>query len=335
MIKIKNLTKTYTNNSTVTTAVDDISLDINENEIFGIIGLSGAGKSTLIRLINRLEEATSGTILINNTDINSINKKQLNVFRKKIGMIFQHFNLLKSRTVIKNIAFPLEIAGFDKDTINKRAKELLHLVGLSDKALSYPSELSGGQKQRVAIARALANNPDILLCDEATSALDPKTTKSILKLLKNIQNKLNITIILITHEMEVIRDICDRVAIMENGKIIELDTVNKVFSNPQSDTAKAFISHMTKDDISLATLSDSSKVYKLIFNGDISHQPIISDLIKSFDISINILSGHINELLSTSLGTLVVEFKGDDNEIDKAINYLNEKSIRLEVIRNE
>ncbi|WP_066498368.1 methionine ABC transporter ATP-binding protein [Abyssisolibacter fermentans] len=336
MISIENLTKEFSNSSNSTVAVDNINLEINENEIFGIIGLSGAGKSTLIRMLNRLEEPTQGSVIIKDRDITKLNKKELNKIRKKIGMIFQHFNLLKSRTVSKNIAFPLEIAGHNKAEINNRVTELLKLVELGDKANSYPSELSGGQKQRVAIARALANKPDILLCDEATSALDPKTTKSILKLLKNIQNKLGLTVVLITHQMEVIKDVCDRVAIIEAGKIIELDTVKQVFSNPKTETAKAFLSHIKKteiDDIDIPKIP-GSKVIKLNFVGKTSKQPIICKMIRSFDISLNILSGNIHELLSTSLGTLLIQISGNDDEVEKALAWLKSKDIRLDVIWN-
>lgn len=244
MIKINNLNKIYNSNSKSVIALKDINLEIKKGEKFGIIGLSGAGKSTLIRTINRLEEATSGNISINNNNINTLNKNDLRNLRRKVGMIFQHFNLLDSRTVFGNIAFPLEITKVSKEKINERVNELLDLVDLKDKSNSYPFELSGGQKQRVAIARALANEPQILLCDEATSALDPQTTKAILNLLNDIQNKLDLTIVLITHQMEVIRYFCDRVAIIEDGVIIELNTVKELFLNPKTNTAKDFISHL-------------------------------------------------------------------------------------------
>ena len=228
MIKIQNLNKVYETKNITVNALKDINLNIASGEIFGIIGLSGAGKSTLIRTINRLEDPTSGCIYIDDVDITALNRSNLRDLRKEVGMIFQHFNLLNSKNVFKNIAFPLEIAGMKSEDIKKRVAELLSLVDLSDKSESFPSQLSGGQKQRVAIARALANNPKILLCDEATSALDPKTTKSILGLLKDIQKKFGLTIVLITHQMEVIREICDRVAIIEGGSIIEIGDVVSV-----------------------------------------------------------------------------------------------------------
>jgi len=241
MINIQNLSKTFYSDSGDVTALNNINLQINKGEIYGIIGLSGAGKSTLIRTMNRLEEPSSGSITIQETELTTLSSKQLRERRQKIGMIFQHFNLLSSRTVAGNIAFPLEVSRQPKETHVGRVNELLEHVGLDDKAHAYPSQLSGGQKQRVAIARALANNPDILLCDEATSALDPRTTKSILQLIKKINEETGITVVLITHEMNVIREICDRVAIIENGEIIEENIVDEVFRNPQSDTGKEFI----------------------------------------------------------------------------------------------
>jgi len=231
LIEIVNLNKVYENNKTKVNALENINLKINKGEIFGIIGLSGAGKSTLIRTINRLEEPTSGSILIEGENIINYSNIELRKCRQQIGMIFQHFNLLKSANVFDNIAYPLKICGYKKDYIKQRVYELLNLVDLSDKANSYPSQLSGGQKQRVAIARALANNPKILLCDEATSALDPKTTKSILYLLKNLQEKLNLTVILITHQMEVVNQICDRVAVIEQGSIVDIGLVDEIMSN--------------------------------------------------------------------------------------------------------
>ncbi len=241
MINIQNLSKTFHSDNGDVNALNNINLQINKGEIYGIIGLSGAGKSTLIRTMNRLEEPSSGSITIQETELTTLSSKQLRERRQKIGMIFQHFNLLSSRTVAGNIAFPLEVSKQAKVTHLDRVNELLENVGLDDKAHAYPSQLSGGQKQRVAIARALANNPDILLCDEATSALDPRTTKSILQLIKKINEETGITVVLITHEMNVIREICDRVAIIENGEIIEENVVDEVFRNPQSDTGKEFI----------------------------------------------------------------------------------------------
>ena len=271
MIKIDHLNKVYETKGGQIIALKNINLTIPKGEIFGIIGLSGAGKSTLIRTINRLEDPSSGTILIDDVDVTKLESSGLRSLRKEVGMIFQHFNLMSSKTVYKNIAFPLEISGMKKGDIEKRVLELLELVGLSDKAHSHPSELSGGQKQRVAIARALANNPKVLLCDEATSALDPKTTKSILGLLKDIQQKFELTIVLITHQMEVIREVCERVAIIEAGEIIELGDVEDVFRNPKTDIGKAFISDLkpssSDGDLVFEKMPNSS-VIKLRYLGD-------------------------------------------------------------------
>jgi D-methionine transport system ATP-binding protein len=242
MIEVKNLSKTFITSNSKIQALDNINLKIEKGDIFGIIGFSGAGKSTLIRCLNRLEEPDSGSILIEGKDITRMDKKELKSARRKIGMIFQQFNLLDSRTVFENVAFPLEIAGYKKQNIKVRVEEILQMVGLSDKAGSYPSQLSGGQKQRVGIARALANEPDVLLSDEATSALDPMTTFSILELLKEINQKLNITIVLITHELDVLNHICKNMAVIENGRIVESGPVEKFFTNPESDTSKSFVS---------------------------------------------------------------------------------------------
>lgn len=336
MIEIKNLSKIYKDKSSCVKALENINLQIKRGEIFGIIGLSGAGKSTLIRTINRLEEPTEGKIIIDGKDITALDKKSLRNFRKEIGMIFQHFNLLNSRTVFQNIAFPLEINNYDKKTIEKRVNDLLELVDLSDKKDSYPSQLSGGQKQRVAIARALANNPKVLLCDEATSALDPKTTKSILSLVKKIREEFNLTVVLITHQMEVIKEICNRVAIIEAGKIIELNTVEEIFARPQTNTAKSFISHISKsneEEIIYPKIPDST-VVRLSYLGDSAKKPIISNLIKKFNIDINILSGNINELQSTSVGNLLIQISGDSIEVEKAFDWLKNQNIDLEVIWN-
>ncbi|KGG81316.1 methionine ABC transporter ATP-binding protein [Caloranaerobacter azorensis H53214] len=335
MIVIQNLNKIYENKNGKVHALKNINLEIKKGEIFGIIGLSGAGKSTLIRCINLLEKTTSGNIFINKKDITLLNKHELREIRKSIGMIFQHFNLLNSRTVFENVAFPLEISGYSKKQIKERVENLLSLVELSDKKNAYPSQLSGGQKQRVAIARALANQPDILLCDEATSALDPKTTKSILKLLKEIQSNFGLTIVIITHQMEVIRDICDRVAIIENGEIIELDTVETVFTNPKTKIAKAFISHIqhNKEEICFRNASDS-KVIRLKLLGEIGKKPVISQLIRHFSIDINILSGNINELQTTNTGTLLIQLYGKNEEIENAIKWLKKEKIEVEVVWN-
>lgn len=336
MIEIKSLSKIFNSKSSVVRALKDINLQINMGEIFGVIGLSGAGKSTLIRTINRLEEPTEGSIIIEGKNITKLDKKELRISRKEIGMIFQHFNLLNSRTVFQNIAFPLEINGYDKETIEKRVNELLEVVELVDKKNAYPSQLSGGQKQRVAIARALANNPKILLCDEATSALDPKTTKAILSLLKKIREEFNLTVVLITHQMEVIKEICDRVAIIEDGKIIELNTVEEIFARPKTNTAKAFISHIHRSDEEeiIYPKTPGSTVIRLSYLGDSAKMPIISNLIREFNIDINILSGDIDELQSTSVGNLLIQVLGDNKEVENAFSWLKKQNIDLEVIWN-
>lgn len=337
MIKIESLSKSfYINDSEKVNAVKNISLNIKKGEIFGIIGLSGAGKSTLVRTINRLEEPTSGRIFIDNENITSISKKDLREKRKSIGMIFQHFNLLSSRTVSENIAYPLEISKQDKSFIDKRIDELLDLVGLSDKKDSYPAQLSGGQKQRVAIARAIANSPKILLCDEATSALDPQTTSSILNLLKNIREKLGITIVMITHQMEVIREICDRVAIMENGELIESGSVEEVFSNPKTEIAKNFVFGIKPDLKSIVKIPKipNSVVIKISYLGENAQKPIVSRLIKEHDIDVNIVSGDIDQLMNTSVGHLIIQILGNKTNIENAILDLKKQNISSEVIWN-
>lgn len=334
MIKVEGLSKTYKNNNKEIYALKNINIEIKKGEIFGIIGLSGAGKSTLIRCLNRLEEPTNGKIFIDGKEITNLNNTDLRETRKDIGMIFQHFNLLSSKNVYQNIAFPLELEGLKKDEIDKKINTLLEYVDLEDKKFAYPSQLSGGQKQRVAIARSLANNPKILLSDEGTSALDPKTTKSILELLNKIRKEFGLTIVLITHQMEVIKDICDRVAIIEDGEIIELNTVEEIFANPKTKTATEFISTLkinTQEGINYQRKS-GSKILRLSFVGENAKKPIVSKMVKQFDIDVNILSGNINELISTSIGNLVLEISGEDNEIEKAIDWLRKENIRLEVI---
>ncbi len=335
MIQVENLTKVYKNNNNEKIyALNNINLHIKRGEIFGIIGLSGAGKSTLIRCLNRLEEPSSGKIYMEDIEITKLNNSDLRSKRKEIGMIFQHFNLLSSKNVYENIAFPLKLEKLNSEEINKRVTTLLKYVDLEDKKHSYPSELSGGQKQRVAIARALANKPKILLSDEGTSALDPKTTKSILELLCKTRDEFGLTIVLITHQMEVIKDVCDRVAIIEDGKIIELNTVEELFANPKTKTAQEFISNLkinTQEEIKY-TRKPNSKILRLGFLGDNSKKPIISNMIRKFNLDVNILSGNINELMTTSVGNLIIEVSGNEEEIERAINWLNKENIRLEVI---
>ncbi|NLW23313.1 MAG: methionine ABC transporter ATP-binding protein [Tissierellia bacterium] len=335
MIRIENLSKSFTNGNSKLWALKDINLQINKGEIFGIIGLSGAGKSTLIRCINRLEEPTEGRIYIDGKDITSLDKKELRKVRKEIGMIFQHFNLLSQKNVFKNIAFPLELEGLPQREIHSRVNTLLEYVELADKKDAYPAQLSGGQKQRVAIARALANNPKILLSDEATSALDPKTTKSILELLNRIRKEFGLTIVLITHQMEVVKDICDRVAIIEDGSIIEMNTVEELFKNPKTQTARTFINSIKTDVEEEIIKPDGFKgtLIRLAYLGDSAKKPIVSQMIKKFGIEVNILSGNINELMSTSVGHLILELTGNEDELNKAINYLKSQNVSVEVIK--
>ena len=331
MISIEKVNKIYPNGFH---AVKDVDLEIKTGDIFGIIGLSGAGKSSLIRLLNRLEEPTSGQIIIDGVDMTSLSKAELLEKRKKIGMIFQHFNLLSSRTVGENVAFSLEIAKWEKSKIKARVQELLEVVELSDKIDYYPSQLSGGQKQRVAIARALANNPDILLSDEATSALDPKTTKAILELIRNIQKKFGLTVVMITHQMEVIKEICNKVAVMSAGKIVECGGVHHIFSNPQSEITKELISYLpAADEKDIAIMRHKgSCIVKLKFLGVIAGDPIISKAIRQFDIDLNLIEGSIDNLSTMQVGHLHVELVGDMNKQKEAIKWFEECGVITEVI---
>lgn len=340
MILIENVKKIFQTKAGSLTAVDDVNLTINEGEIFGVIGYSGAGKSTLIRMLNGLEKPTSGKLEVSGKDIASIQGKELRLARQKIGMIFQHFNLLWSRTVAENIAFPLEIAKVSKYEREKRVQELIQLVGLEGKENAYPSQLSGGQKQRVGIARALANNPRVLLCDEATSALDPETTDSILELLLGINKKLGLTIVLITHEMQVIRKICERVAVMEDGKVVESGNVLEVFKNPQAPITKKFVGQGTEQQDTKETMKQllkkypSGKVVKLSFVGDTAEQPIIQSLLQNVQLTVNILHGNISQTQNGSYGTLLLHLDGNEESIEEAIQYLNQQRVGIEVVTN-
>ena len=333
MITLEKVNKVYSNGLH---AVKDVSLKVNKGDIFGIIGLSGAGKSSLIRLINRLEEPTSGKIFINGENILEFNKKQLLERRKKIGMIFQHFNLLSSRTVEENVAFALEIANWNKNEIKERVTMLLDIVGLSDKAKYYPSQLSGGQKQRVSIARALANNPDILLSDEATSALDPKTTKSILELIKKIQQKFSLTVVMITHQMEVVKEVCNRVAIMSDGRIVEEGGVHHIFADPKNEITKELISYVHQQtDTEIDYLHHKGKkIVKVKFLGTSTQEPIISKVIKDYGIDISVLGGTIDKLATMNIGHLYLELDGDLSAQDKAIELMKTMDVIVEVIYN-
>jgi len=342
LISVKNLTKRYNSSQGDIEAISGINLKVAAGEIFGIIGPSGAGKSTLIRTLNLLEKPTKGEIIIDNTELTSLSAALLRKERQKIAMIFQHFNLLSSRTVRGNVSFPLEIAGIAKKERKQRVKRLIELVGLSDRADHYPAQLSGGQKQRVGIARALANDPQVLLSDEATSSLDPESTKSILKLLSRIRDELNLTIILITHEMEVIKEVCDRVAVIEAGKIIEEGTVLEIFSKPKKPLTKKFIKSVIDFELPPRVaeyLSDSQHkpgiLLRVSFLGENTHQPLISYLVKKFDIDANILYGNIDEIQRVPFGTLVIDLEGKKEKLSASIQFLQEQGLQVEVLEGE
>jgi len=319
-------------------ALDQVSLKVEKGEIFGIIGLSGAGKSTLIRCINMLEKPTSGSIIVDGEVITSLDKKDLRHARQKIGMIFQQFNLLSSRNVFDNIMFPLEISQVPVNEARQRVGELLEIVGLTDKAKVYPEQLSGGQKQRVGIARALANRPKLLLSDEATSALDPQTTKSILKLLKDINSRLDLTILLITHDMNVIKQVCDRVAVIDNSRIVETGDVLKIFSNPGTPTSKSFINSIVKQELPEEVFQSSAiragRLIRVSFIGESAGEPIISSMIRKYDVRANIMYGNIDRVKDTPFGNLVLELSGEERVVSEAIEYLHQQGLEIEVLNN-
>ncbi|WP_041060782.1 methionine ABC transporter ATP-binding protein [Jeotgalibacillus campisalis] len=338
MITISNVKKLFNTKSGTLTAVDDVNLQINEGEIFGVIGYSGAGKSTLIRMLNGLESPTSGMVDVNGKVISNSKGSDLRRARQKISMIFQHFNLLWSRTVRENISFPLEIAGVGKRERDKRVDELIELVGLDGRGDAYPSQLSGGQKQRVGIARALANEPEVLLCDEATSALDPQTTDAILELLVDINKRMGLTIVLITHEMHVIRKICHRVAVMEEGRVVELGDVLDVFKQPKESITKRFVQQVTEPEETKETIEQlvrefkAGKVIKLTFVGESAEQPVITSLIRSFDLQVNILQGKISQTRNGAYGSLFIHVNGSASEVNKAVDFLHSAKVGVEVI---
>ncbi|OLP65164.1 Methionine import ATP-binding protein MetN [Bacillus pumilus] len=338
MIHLQNVSKTYHSKNGNVDAVKDVNLAIGKGEIFGIIGYSGAGKSSLIRLLNGLERPTSGTVEVAGNRINEVSSAKLRKARQEISMIFQHFNLLWSRTVRQNIMFPLEIAGVPKLKRRARANELIKLVGLEGKENAYPSQLSGGQKQRVGIARALANDPKVLLCDEATSALDPQTTDSILDLLSDINKRLGLTIVLITHEMHVIRKICHRVAVMENGYIVEEGEVLRVFRQPKEEMTKRFVQQLAEPEEAKETIEHvlervkEGKVVRLSFIGDSAEQPLISEIIRSYEVDVNILQGKISQTQEGAFGTLFIHINGKETEVEKAIAYIQSKQVEIEVM---
>ncbi|MGX1263189.1 D-methionine transport system ATP-binding protein [Rossellomorea marisflavi] len=333
MITISDVKKVFQTKNGTVSAVDGVDMTIKDGEIFGVIGYSGAGKSTLIRMLNGLEVPTDGAVDVNGQLISKAKGRTLREARQSMGMIFQHFNLLWSRTVLENIQFPLEIAGVSKKERIKKANELLHLVGLEGRGDSYPSQLSGGQKQRVGIARALANDPKVLLCDEATSALDPQTTDSILDLLVDINDRLGLTIVLITHEMHVIRKICHRVAVMDSGKVVEEGDVLEVFRNPREDVTKRFVKEVAQQQESDAVLDHypDGKVLKLTFVGASTDQPLITSLIRQFDIEVNILQGQISQTQKGAFGTLFIHLSGDPSVVDQAVAFA-EGQVKVEVM---
>ena len=342
MIELKHVTKTFSSSGSSVHAVKDVSLSIADGEVFGIIGFSGAGKSTLVRCINLLERPESGEVLIDGTDLTKLPEKELREFRKKIGMIFQHFNLMPSRTVYNNIGFALRHSGLSKEEKDKKILSLLELVDLQDKKDAYPSQLSGGQKQRVAIARALANDPRILLCDEATSALDPQTTKSILKLLESVNKKLGITMIIITHQMEVVKDICDKVAVMEHGSVVEEGETIEVFSHPRKPVTKSFIEtagsigkiyDLIAEDSPITRLAPGQKMYLLTYSTDTTREAIISYVSRTYDVDASVSFGNVEVLKDKLLGKLVVIFSGEEENIEKALKYMQDAGIETEELK--
>ena len=320
MIELRNLCKTFRSADHTVEALKDISLTIGDGELFGVIGLSGAGKSTLVRCINLLERPDSGEVLVDGRDLTKLSAKELRKARKSISMIFQGFNLLMQRTALENVCFPLELAGVKREAAKKRAQELLQIVDLPDKAGAYPSQLSGGQKQRIAIARALASEPQVLLCDEATSALDPKTTQSILALLKKLNRELGVTVVVITHEMRVVEQICTRVAILDHGEVQETGLVSEVFSNPRSDAGRRLV---LPEGEKIHVLPEN-RLVRLVFNGASAGEPIISTLAIEQGIRLNILSADTRSIGEKTFGEMVLGLPQDETEAARALLYLRE-----------
>lgn len=341
LIRLENISKSFVTDAGKVDALKNINLHMEKGKIYGIIGFSGAGKSTLVRCLNLLERPTEGKVYVEDVDLMSLSEKELREKRKKIGMIFQHFNLFSSRNVFQNVAFPLHKSGLNKTEIKNKVTELLDLVGLSDKAEAYPSQLSGGQKQRVAIARALANDPHILLSDEATSALDPQTTKSILRLLKELNEKLHITIVIITHEMQVVKEVCDKVYVMEEGEIAEEGDVFQVFANPEKQITRNFVDSTTNlskiheliaQKNSIAQLSEGECILKFKYIERSVSESLVSQLSRKFNLDINIIFGNIELIGENPIGGLVSIVKGEAGDIRAAVNYLKEKNVGVEVI---
>lgn len=341
MITLKDINKTFESEGRTVEAVKNVNLQIKDGEVFGIIGYSGAGKSTLVRCINLLERPTSGEVFLDDVELTALKASELRKERKKIGMIFQQFNLFASRTIYQNVAYPLKHSGLSKAEKKKKVEELLELVGIADKAGNYPSQLSGGQKQRVAIARALANDPKILLCDEATSALDPQTTHAILKLLKELNKKLGITVVLITHEMDVIKEICDRVAVMEDGKVVEEGDVFTVFASSQQKITRKFVdttSNLSKihqlleEHAEITNIKPGECIVKFKYLVRSASEPLVSTISRQFQIDVNIIFGNVELIGSEPIGGLVSILSGKPEDIENALNYLRDKNVGVEVI---
>ena len=341
MIKLENIDVTFKQGVKVVNAVKNVSLHVESGDIYGIIGYSGAGKSTLVRTINLLQRPTKGNVEVNGVDLLQLKPKGLRAARKKIGMIFQHFNLMNTLSVFDNVAFPLKKSGKTKSEIEEKVLSLLELVGLEDKVNSYPRQLSGGQKQRVAIARALANDPDVLLCDEATSALDPKTTYSILELLKKVNVQLGITIVIITHEMQVVKEICNKVAVMEEGEVIEQGSVLEIFTNPERDLTKDFIDTATHINQGIETvlsheqllnLKEGDYLVKISFVGASTGEPLITKLSTQFQVAANILFANVEIIQETPVGTLLVGLSGEKSGIENALSYIREQGVSVDVL---
>jgi len=343
VITLQNISKTFIDGGKEVQAVKDVNLTIHDGDIFGIIGFSGAGKSTLVRCINLLERPTSGTVTVDDKEITALSAKELRKARKKIGMIFQHFNLMPSRTIFGNVAYPLKGSGLSKQEIADKVHNLLELVGISEKENAYPSQLSGGQKQRVAIARALANDPKILLCDEATSALDPQTTKSILKLLQKVNETLGITIVVITHEMDVVKEICNRVAVMDHGNVVEEGEVFSIFATPQNKVTRDFIKttsnlqkieELVEAGSPVVALKPGELIVRLSYIEKNASEPLISAVTEKFGIILNIIFADVEIVQNAPIGGTVAIVSGDRDKVEQALTYLKEKNVGVEVIKD-
>lgn len=339
-IEIKNLTKTFSKAGVPLTALKNVSLSIEKGDIYGIIGMSGAGKSTLVRCLNYLEKPTEGQVLVGGEDMSTLNESQLRDKRKEMAMVFQHFNLLMQKSVIGNVCFPLKLRGMKTQEAKEKAREYLKIVDILDKEKAYPAQLSGGQRQRVAIARALASNPKILLCDEATSALDTKTTASILALLKEINEKFNITIVIITHQMSVVREICNKVAIIDHGEVAETGDVDEVFAHPKSRAGKELVLRDTEDgeirSIFTAAQRDeirTRKVVRIVFSENSSYEPVIANMILEFGQAVNILGADTKNVAGTAKGEMILGLPDDDEIAEKMMEYLKSKKLEVEEVR--